>query len=144
MCTHGFVVCRVVESLSQFKVLQVACGGHHNLALLKSEWSHTHMQLFMFESSLCTWHDSDTPGQSTSYNTIQINPKEKKNELPQVGLEPHDSQHCVLLTEMYMCIYKYHDSSAGCQTTTMYTRPLALMGSYLYKYKKASVKIINF
>jgi E3 ubiquitin-protein ligase HERC4 len=25
-----------VESLSQFKVLQVACGGHHNLALLKS------------------------------------------------------------------------------------------------------------
>jgi E3 ubiquitin-protein ligase HERC4 len=27
---------QVVESLSQFKVLQVACGGHHNLALLKS------------------------------------------------------------------------------------------------------------
>ena len=110
MCTHGFVVCRVVESLSQFKVLQVACGGHHNLALLKSEWSHTHMQLFMFNYAHGTIRTLQDKAQ---HNT---NPKETKNELPQLGLESHDSQHFVLLTEMYM----YQDSSAGCQITYMY------------------------
>ena len=36
MCIDVFM-CRIVESLSWGRVLQVACGGHHNLVLMESE-----------------------------------------------------------------------------------------------------------
>lgn len=37
MCVIDVCMCRIVERLSWGRVLQVACGGHHNLVLMESE-----------------------------------------------------------------------------------------------------------
>ena len=48
------VVCRIVECLSQFKVIQVACGGHHNLALMNSE-SLLHVKITFYSVFVYTY-----------------------------------------------------------------------------------------